>query len=55
MVSTPHFLSAQRLTPRDRGPSPASRRRGIAAATAVLLAATGAGASLAATQVTQTN
>ena len=55
MVSTPHFLSAQRLTPRHRGPSPASRRRGIAAATAVLLAATGAGASLAATQVTQTN
>ncbi|UKA54164.1 hypothetical protein LFT45_21090 [Arthrobacter sp. FW305-BF8] len=55
MVSTPHFLSAQRLAPRHRGPSPASRRRGIAAATAVLLAATGAGASLAATQVTQTN
>jgi hypothetical protein len=55
MVPTPHFLSAQRLTPRHRGPSPASRRRGIAAATAVLLAATGAGASLAATQVTQTN
>jgi hypothetical protein len=55
MVSTPHFLSAQRRTPRHRGPSPASRRRGIAAATAVLLAATGAGASLAATQVTQTN
>ena len=55
MVPTPHFLSAQRLAPRHRGPSPASRRRGIAAATAVLLAATGAGASLAATQVTQTN
>ncbi|MDQ0620760.1 hypothetical protein QFZ33_004784 [Arthrobacter globiformis] len=55
MVPTPPFLSAQRLTLRHRGPSPASRRRGIAAATAVLLAATGAGASLAATLVTQTN
>jgi len=56
MVSTPHFLSVQRLTPRHRAaPGPSSRRRGIAAATAVLLAATGAGTSLAATQVTQTN
>lgn len=55
MVSTPHFLSAQRLTPRHRAQHPASRRRGIAALTAVLLAATGAGTSLAATQVTQTN
>ncbi|MFE4544950.1 hypothetical protein [Arthrobacter sp. NPDC056727] len=56
MVSTPHFLSAKRLTPRHRAaPSTSSRRRGIAAVTAVLLAATGAGTSLAATQVTQAN
>jgi hypothetical protein len=55
MVSTPYFLPAQRLTPRHRAPRPASRRRGIAAATAVLLAATGAGTSLAATQVTVKN
>ncbi|WP_314194341.1 hypothetical protein [uncultured Arthrobacter sp.] len=54
MVSIPPFLSAQRLTPRHRAPRP-SRRRGIAAATAVLLAATGAGTSLAATQVTVKN
>ena len=55
MVSTPHFLSAQRPAPRHLAPRPASRRRGIAAATALLLAATGAGTSLAATEVTQTN
>jgi hypothetical protein len=55
MVPTPHFLSAQRLTPRHRAPRPASRRRGIAATTALLLAVTGAGTSLAATQVTRTN
>src|SRR5919205_550324 len=55
MVSTPHFLSAQRPAPRHRAPSPASRRRGVAATTALLLAVTGAGTSLAATQVTQTN
>lgn len=55
MASIPHFLSAQRLTPRHRAPRPASRGRGIAAATALLLAATGAGTSLAATQVTVKN
>ncbi|MDQ0867216.1 hypothetical protein [Arthrobacter globiformis] len=54
MVSIPPFLSAQHLTSRHRAPRP-SRRRGIAAATAVLLAATGAGTSLAATQVTVKN
>jgi hypothetical protein len=55
MVFTPDFLSVQQLPPRHRAQHPASRRRGIAALTAVLLAATGAGTSLAATQVTQTN
>ncbi|MFP3461650.1 hypothetical protein R5O87_12430 [Arthrobacter globiformis] len=55
MVSTPHFLSARRLTPRHRAPRPASRRRAVAAATALLLAASGAGTSLAATQVTVKN
>lgn len=55
MVFTPHFLSAQRPAPRHLALRPASRRRGIAATTALLLAATGAGTSLAATQVTQTN
>jgi hypothetical protein len=56
MAFTPHFMSAQRLTPRHRAaPRPLSRRRGIAAVTALLLAATGAGTSLAATQVTVKN
>ncbi|PNH81812.1 hypothetical protein [Arthrobacter sp. AFG20] len=55
MVPTPQGPATERLGQLFSSPLLATRRRSVAAATAVLLAATGAGASLAATQVTQTN
>ncbi|MDP9695929.1 UNVERIFIED_ORG: hypothetical protein J2X79_003506, partial [Arthrobacter globiformis] len=55
MVPTPQGPASERLARLASSARFVTRRRGIAAATAVLLAATGAGASLAATQVTQTN
>ncbi|MBT2546943.1 hypothetical protein [Arthrobacter sp. ISL-65] len=55
MVSTPRGPAPERLAQLFSSPLLATRRRSVAAATALLLAATGTGASLAATQVTVKN